>query len=97
MLVLSRKKNESIRIGDSIEITVLAVHCDRVRIGITAPREVPVVRSELLPIGSSVASADDAGLVVSIAEESRRDDTLSSETARSKTSRPCNLRRNRPR
>jgi len=47
MLVLSRKTNQSIMIGDAIEITVLSVAGDKVRLGIKAPREVPVYRDEV--------------------------------------------------
>jgi carbon storage regulator len=47
MLVLSRKTNQSIMIGDEIEITVLSVAGDKVRLGIKAPREVPVYRDEV--------------------------------------------------
>lgn len=48
MLVLSRKLNQSIMIGDDIVITVLEVKGDQVRIGITAPRDVAVNREEVL-------------------------------------------------
>jgi carbon storage regulator len=48
MLVLSRKPGEAIRIGDDIEISVIEVRGDTVRIGINAPRNVPVFRMELL-------------------------------------------------
>ncbi len=47
MLVLSRKKNESIVIGNQIVITVVEVRGDRVRLGIEAPQEVPVHRREV--------------------------------------------------
>jgi carbon storage regulator len=47
MLVLTRKTNQSIMIGDEIELMVLSVSGDKVRIGITAPREVPVFRKEV--------------------------------------------------
>lgn len=47
MLVLSRKKNESIVINDDIVITVVEIRGDKVRLGIQAPREVPVHRSEV--------------------------------------------------
>lgn len=47
MLVLSRKKNESIVINDQIIITVVEVRGDKVRLGIQAPREVPVHRGEV--------------------------------------------------
>ena len=47
MLVLSRKKNESIVIDERIVITVIEVRGDRVRLGIEAPRDVPIHRSEV--------------------------------------------------
>lgn len=47
MLVLTRKLDQSIMIGDEIEISVLAVSGEKVRIGISAPREVPVFRKEV--------------------------------------------------
>lgn len=47
MLVLSRKKNESIVIADNIVVTVVDVRGDKVRLGIEAPREIPVHRSEV--------------------------------------------------
>ena len=47
MLVLSRKKDESIIIDDNIIITVVEIRGDKVRLGIQAPREVPIHRSEI--------------------------------------------------
>lgn len=47
MLVLSRKKNESIVIDDNIVVTVVEVRGDKVRLGIQAPKEVPIHRSEI--------------------------------------------------
>lgn len=47
MLALSRKINESIIIGNDIEITVLEVKGDQVKIGISAPKSVPVYRKEI--------------------------------------------------
>jgi len=47
VLVLTRKTNQSIMIGDEIEISVLAVSRDKIRLGITAPRDVPVFRKEV--------------------------------------------------
>jgi len=47
MLVLSRRPNEMIHIGDDIFITVLGVEGDKVKIGITAPREVTILRGEI--------------------------------------------------
>jgi len=48
MLVLSRKRDERIVIGDNIVITIVDVRGDKVRIGIEAPAEVPVHRQEIL-------------------------------------------------
>ncbi len=47
MLVLTRKANQSIMIGDDIEVSVLAIMGEKVRIGIEAPRSVPVYRKEV--------------------------------------------------
>ena len=47
MLVLSRKKNETIRIADDVTITVVDIRGDKVRIGIDAPKEIPVHRGEV--------------------------------------------------
>lgn len=47
MLVVTRKTDESIIISDNIEITVLEVSKDRVKIGISAPRDVKIIRTEL--------------------------------------------------
>ncbi|MBK5110598.1 MAG: carbon storage regulator CsrA [Thermoleophilia bacterium] len=48
MLVLTRKKEQSIIIGDEVEIMVLGVSGDKVRLGITAPREIEVFRKEVI-------------------------------------------------
>ena len=47
MLVLTRKANQSIMIGDGIEVSVLSVVGEKVRLGIQAPRDVPVFRKEV--------------------------------------------------
>lgn len=47
MLALTRKKGEAIIINNNVEITILEVKGDQVKIGITAPREVPVYRREI--------------------------------------------------
>ena len=47
MLVLTRRTNQSIMIGDEVEISILSVSGEKVRIGIEAPQEVPVFRKEV--------------------------------------------------
>ena len=47
MLALSRKVNESIVIGNDIEVTILEVKGDQVKIGISAPKSIPIYRAEL--------------------------------------------------
>jgi carbon storage regulator len=47
MLVLTRKLEESIIIGQDVTITILSIEKDKVKIGISAPREIPVIRKEL--------------------------------------------------
>ncbi len=60
MLVLTRKSNQSIMIGDEIEVSVLSIMGEKVRIGIQAPRAVPVFRKEVyLEIQSDRAQATD--------------------------------------
>jgi carbon storage regulator len=62
MLVLTRKSNQSIMIGDDIEISVLSIMGEKVRIGIEAPRTVPVFRKEVyVEIQEDRAAADRAG------------------------------------
>lgn len=61
MLALSRKKNEAIIINNNIEITILEVKGDQVKVGITAPKEVPVYRKEVyLQIQEANKAAVDA-------------------------------------
>ena len=47
MLVLSRRKDESIMIGDDVEIIIVDIRGDKVRLGITAPKAIPVHRREV--------------------------------------------------
>jgi carbon storage regulator len=62
VLVLTRKSNQSIMIGDDIEISVLAVMGEKVRIGIEAPRSVPVFRREVyVEIQQEEGDGDDSG------------------------------------
>ena len=66
MLVLTRKTNQSIMIGDDVEISVLAVSRDKIRLGITAPRDVPVFRKEVyLSIKGEEADEDNPSDTVS--------------------------------
>ena len=58
MLVLTRRSNQSIMIGDDVEVTILAVSGEKVRVGITAPTEVPVFRKEVF---LRIAAEDGAG------------------------------------
>ena len=58
MLVLSRKRDERIVIGDNIVITVVDVRGDKVRIGIEAPAEIPVHRQEILEALQRAAAAE---------------------------------------
>ncbi len=60
MLVLTRKTNQSIVIGDNIEITVLSVSGDKVRIGIEAPRDISVFRREVLDSADGTDGEDGA-------------------------------------
>lgn len=61
MLVLTRKSNQSIMIGDDIEVSVLAIMGEKVRIGIAAPRDVPVFRKEVYLEIQQERSGESAG------------------------------------
>ncbi len=62
MLVLSRKKNESIVINDDITIVVVEIRGDKVRLGVEAPKEVPVHRREVFDaIHRNEAASSDKG------------------------------------
>lgn len=62
MLALSRKKNEAIIINNNIEVSILEVKGDQVKVGITAPKEVPVYRKEVyMQIQEANKAAADVG------------------------------------
>jgi carbon storage regulator len=61
VLVLTRKSNQSIMIGDDIEVSVLAIMGEKVRIGIQAPRDVPVFRKEVYLEIQDEQPAEDKG------------------------------------
>ncbi|AMV36335.1 carbon storage regulator CsrA [Planctomyces sp. SH-PL62] len=61
MLVLSRKTNESIIISDSITVTVIEIRGDKVRLGITAPKDVTVHRQEVYEAIHNQARSEDQG------------------------------------
>ena len=64
MLALTRKKNEALIINNNIEITILEVKGDQVKIGISAPKEVPIYRKEVYVQiqEANKAAADVSGL-----------------------------------
>jgi carbon storage regulator len=64
MLVLSRKKNESIVINNDITVTVVEIRGDKVRLGIVAPKEVPVHRQEVYDAIHGKDQAEGAPVVV---------------------------------
>jgi len=64
MLVLSRKKNESIVINNDITITVVEIRGDKVRLGIVAPKEVPVHRQEVYEAIHGRSAPEPAPVVV---------------------------------
>jgi carbon storage regulator len=72
MLVLSRKKNESIVINNDIVITIVEIRGDKVRLGIVAPKDVPVHREEvyeaILGVKAAAAAAPPAVVVKSDSE-----------------------------
>ena len=99
MLVLTRKSNQSIMIGDDIEVSVLSIMGEKVRIGIQAPRDIPVFRKEVyleiqqenVAAGASArAEVDDALKKLTRRRTSKRPPRRSSpsRSTASRTSRP---------
>jgi carbon storage regulator len=77
VLVLTRKSNQSIMIGDDIELSVLSIVGEKVRLGIQAPREIPVFRKEVyLEIqqerAEERAAAADGSLLATVDAELQR-------------------------
>ena len=68
MLVLSRKKNESIIINDNITVTVIEIRGDKVRLGIEAPKDVTVHRREVYEAIQSQARSNEQGANVGRSE-----------------------------
>jgi carbon storage regulator len=86
MLILTRRAGEALRIGDEIEVTVMAVNGSQVRIGINAPRDIAVDREEIAerkrrdreagaPAGAKAAPSKAAPSVTSNAARRERADT----------------------
>ena len=76
MLVLTRKSNQSIMIGDDIEVSVLSVMGEKVRIGISAPRSIPVFRKEVyleIQQDRAAESADAAEVDAALSKLSKPD------------------------
>lgn len=64
MLVLTRKENESIIIDEQIKVTIISIGSDKVRIGITAPKEVSVHREEVqIEIDARIEAAEEPRVV----------------------------------
>jgi len=81
MLVLTRKTNQQIRIGENVVITILHVKGQSVRVGIEAPRQVRVVRSEIADLGLEVMK-DETSMPESASSESSEAGTSDLQTAR---------------
>lgn len=59
MLILTRRVNESIMIGDEVTVTVLGVKGNQVRVGVNAPKEIPVHREEIYELIKSEEEASE--------------------------------------
>lgn len=91
MLVLSRQRDETIMIGDEVEITVVDIRGDKVRLDINAPRDVQVHRKEVYEaIRQENAAAASVG-VADLAEASRTIQRIQAERPRQTGRRPAKL------
>ena len=73
MLVLTRKPGQSVMIGDGVEVQVLSVAGEKVRLGITAPRDVPIFRNEVYDrIEHESSGDDDEGTNAAVADALQR-------------------------
>jgi carbon storage regulator len=66
MLVLSRKVNEKIMVGNDIVITIVKIDRNQIRIGIEAPHHIPVYREEILPTNWNVDQDQPANVAVEV-------------------------------
>jgi len=78
MLILSRKVDQGIRIGDEIEISVTKIEGDSVKIGISAPRTISILRREIL---EEMQSSNQAAVVASQAKSAPLKSTLAAGSA----------------
>lgn len=76
MLVLSRKLNQSIHIGDGISIRVVRIKGNSIQLGIDAPKEVHVVRSELLERDAREPASAELLAALQVISQSPRDATM---------------------
>lgn len=87
MLVLSRQKDESIMIGDEVEITIVDVRGDKVRLGITAPKTIPVHRREIYDAIQREKTQKDDGQVQAGSNNEHPEETHKRSEKSEKTSR----------
>jgi carbon storage regulator len=82
MLVLSRKKGEAIVLGQNIEVVILDIGADTIKIGIAAPKEVQIVRKELLAsvTQSNLESVNHSEGITALAEKLKKIKNNSSES-----------------
>jgi carbon storage regulator len=72
MLVLTRKPSQSIMIGDGVEVQVLSVAGEKVRLGINAPRDISIFRNEVYERIESEGGAEDEGTDAAVANALER-------------------------